>query len=129
MVQSTRRKAEGSLTGRTALNDLFEGTDTVDLFLSGKSLRELREQQREPERDGHSLRGPSPRDPCPTRPSLAEAFVSVFGQRLGERLVAQDARSTAARDEGHEDVQSSRGARSCALGSNAEGHGSVLTNV
>ena len=41
VLDSTRQEAEVALNGRTIYNDLFEGTDTVDLFLAGQNLREL----------------------------------------------------------------------------------------
>jgi uncharacterized delta-60 repeat protein len=44
VLDSTRQEALVSLNGSTNDGDLIEGSDTVDLFLSGKSLRELLEE-------------------------------------------------------------------------------------
>jgi hypothetical protein len=41
VLDSNRQEATISLTGTTTDNEQFEGTDTIDLFLSGKALREL----------------------------------------------------------------------------------------
>jgi hypothetical protein len=41
VLDSTRQIAEVFLTGRTIEQDLFEGSDEVNLFLSGKALRDL----------------------------------------------------------------------------------------
>ncbi len=43
VLHSNRQTAAVSLTGQTAANEYFEGFDDVDLFLSGKRLREFLE--------------------------------------------------------------------------------------
>jgi hypothetical protein len=41
VLDSTRQTAEVFLTGRTIADELFEGSDRVNLFLAGRALREL----------------------------------------------------------------------------------------
>ena len=48
VLDSTRQEAEVTLNGETLEQDLFEGTDNVNLFLAGKSLRELLDSMFEP---------------------------------------------------------------------------------
>jgi hypothetical protein len=43
ILDSNRQSAAVSLTGQTAADECFEGFDDVDLFLSGKNLREFLE--------------------------------------------------------------------------------------
>src|SRR5262249_23659004 len=40
-LDSTRQTAQVSVTGQTLDDVLFSGTDSINLFLAGKSLREL----------------------------------------------------------------------------------------
>jgi hypothetical protein len=44
ILDSNKQQAEVSLTGQTVDDVAFEGLDTLDLFLSGKNLREMLEQ-------------------------------------------------------------------------------------
>jgi uncharacterized delta-60 repeat protein len=46
VIDSTRQVATTTLTGETLSHDLIEGSDTVDLQLSGKALRTLLDQLR-----------------------------------------------------------------------------------
>ena len=43
VFDSTKREAQATLTGATVDELLFQGADSVDLFLSGKALRDLLE--------------------------------------------------------------------------------------
>jgi hypothetical protein len=41
VLDSTRQEVQAWLFGQTTLDELFAGVDEMDLFLSGKHLREL----------------------------------------------------------------------------------------